>query len=194
MQLLSFLSWYNFFRGEDVEDLKVKSMKTKQRDKTIEVLNDLLKINTDRADGYALAMQETKDADLKIIFRNMVEESKKNIVDLSRAILKQDGDPKFGENTVAGKIYHIWMELKTSFSGKDRKSILNACEFGEDAAVKAYKSAIREEDLITEAFDIIYRQAQLQRASHDVIRAYRDTTLNLSKQNLGKQNMKYHPL
>lgn len=176
MQFLSFISWYSFFSEEDSN---VRSMKTRQRDKTIEVLNDLIKVNTDRTDSYTLAIRESKDADLKIMFRNMMEESKKNISDLSRIILKLDGDPKFGENTVAGKIYHVWMELKTSFTGKDRQSILNSCEFGEDAAVKAYKSAIREQDLITEAFDLIYRQAQLQRASHDVIKAYRDANLKL---------------
>lgn len=178
MRFLSFINWYSFFSGEDSN---VRSMKTRQRDKTIEVLNDLLKINTDRADGYTLAIQESKDADLKIMFKNMVEESKKNITDLSRIILQLDGDPKFGENTVAGKIYHVWMELKTSFTGKDRQSILNSCEFGEDAAVKAYKSAIQEQDLVTEAFDLIYRQAQLQRASHDVIKAYREANLKLRK-------------
>lgn len=85
---------------------------------------------------------------------------------------------------MAGKIYHVWMELKTSFTGKDRQSILNSCEFGEDAAVKAYKSAIREQDLVVEAFDMIYRQAQLQRASHDVIRAYRDANLKLRQAEL----------
>lgn len=176
MQFLSLISWYSFFSDKESN---VRSMKTKQRDKTIEVLNDLLKINTDRADGYTLAIQETRDADLKIMFRNMVLESKKNIGDLSRIILKLDGDPKFGENTVAGKIYHVWMELKTSFTGKDRQSILNSCEFGEDAAVKAYSSAFREQDLNTEAFDLIYRQAQLQRASHDVIKAYREANLKM---------------
>jgi uncharacterized protein (TIGR02284 family) len=154
-------------------------MKTRQKERTIEVLNDLLKINTDRADGYELAIHESRDADLKIMFKNMVDESRKNNTELSRMILKLDGDPKFGENTVAGKIYHVWMELKTSFNGKDRQSILNSCEFGEDAAVKAYKSAIQEQDLITEAFDMIYRQAQLQRASHDVIKAYRNANLKV---------------
>lgn len=176
MHFLSFINWNSFFSEADSN---VRSMKIRERDKTIEVLNDLLKINTDRADGYMLAIQESKDADLKIMFKNMVEESKKNIADLSRMILKLDGDPEFGENTLAGKIYHVWMELKTSFTGKDRQAILNSCEFGEDAAVKAYKSAIHEQDLITEAFDMIYRQAQLQRASHDVIKAYRDANLKM---------------
>lgn len=176
MQFVSFFSWYSFSSGKDSN---VRSMKTRQRDRSIEVLNDLLKINKDRADGYSVAIQESKDADLKVMFRNMAEESKKSIGELSRVILTLDGDPKFGENTVAGKIYHVWMELKTSFAGKDRQSILNSCEFGEDAAVKAYKSAIQEQDLITEAFDLIYRQAQLQRASHDVIKAYRDANLKL---------------
>jgi uncharacterized protein (TIGR02284 family) len=156
-------------------------MKSSQKERTIDVLNDLLKINTDRADGYALAMQETKDADLKIMFRNMMNESKTNISDLSQVMLKHEGNPAFGENTVSGKIYHVWMELKISFTGKDRQTILNACEFGEDAAVKAYKSAMQEKDLLPDAFDLVYRQAQLQRASHDVIRAYRDANLKLRK-------------
>lgn len=174
MFLFQFINWYSFFNEEDSN---VRGMKTRQREMTIEVLNDLLKINTDRAGGYELAIQESRDADLKIMFKNMVEESKKNIGELSRMILKLDGDPKFGENTIAGTIYHVWMELKISFSGKDRQSILNSCEFGEDAAMKAYKSAIQEQYLITEAFDLIYRQAQLQRASHEVIKAYRDANL-----------------
>lgn len=179
MQFTSFFNWYSFFSRDDSN---MNSMKTRQRDKTIEVLNDLLKINTDRDDGYTRAIQDSKDADLKIIFRNMAEESRKNITELSRIILQLGGDPQFGENTLTGKIYHVWTELKTTFTGKDRQALLNACEFGEDAAVKAYKSAIREQDLITDAFDLIYRQAQLQRASHDVIKAYRDANLKLRQE------------
>jgi uncharacterized protein (TIGR02284 family) len=156
-------------------------MKTKEREKTIETLNDLLKINKDRVDGYTVAIGEAKDADLKIMFRNMVEESKKNISDLTNHVLKLDGDPSLEKNTLPGKIYHVWMELKTSFTGKDRQAILDSCEFGEDAAVKAYKNALLEEWLLPEAFDIIHRQAQLQRASHDVVKAYRDSNLKLHK-------------
>lgn len=144
--------------------------------RTIEVLNDLLKINADRADGYTLAIRASKDADLKIMFRNMAEESKNNLRELSRLILKLGGDPQFGANTFTGKIYHMWMELKTSFTGKDRQSILNSCAFGEAAAAKAFNAAIREGDLDTEAFDLIYRQTQLQQASYEVIKAYRNTT------------------
>jgi hypothetical protein len=33
------------------------------------------------------------------------------------------------------------MDVKVSFSGNDRQAILESCEFGEDAAQKAYKDA-----------------------------------------------------
>lgn len=153
-------------------------MSAKDTKKTIEVLNDILRINADRVDGYTLALRESKDADLKIMFRNIAEESKNNLRELSRMILKLGGDPDFGINTMAGKIYHIWMELKSSFTGENRIALLNSCAFGEEAAAKAFNKALREKNLIKDAFDLVYRQAQIQRASHDVINAYRQTGSN----------------
>lgn len=152
--------------------------------KTIEVLNDILKINADRVDGYTLAMRESKDADLKIMFRNIAAESKNNLRELSRMILKLGGDPDFGINTMAGKIYHVWMELKISFTGENRIAILNSCAFGEEAAAKAFSKALRQKNLITDAFDLLYRQAELQRASQNVINAYRQIGSNTRNQSM----------
>jgi uncharacterized protein (TIGR02284 family) len=148
-------------------------MKSEENRKTIEVLNDVLKINADRVVGYTLALRESKDADLKIMFRNVAEESKNNIRELSRLILQLGGDPEFGENTMAGKIYHVWMELKTTFTGENRLALLDSCAFGEEAAAKAFHRALDEENISGEAIDLLYRQSKLQQASYTVIQAYR---------------------
>ena len=43
---------------------------------------------------------------------------------------------------ISGKIYRTWMDVKAAFARKERLSVLEACEFGEDAAQRAYEAAL----------------------------------------------------
>ncbi|RYG14642.1 MAG: aldehyde dehydrogenase, partial [Chitinophagaceae bacterium] len=61
------------------------------------------------------------------------------------------------------------------FTGHDRKTVLSNCEFGEDAAQKAYKMAIAEEGLSAHLKDLITTQKSELRISHDEIKALRDS-------------------
>ena len=139
-----------------------------------EVLNDLLKINNDRIEGYKKGAAETKDQDLKILFEKMRSESKRIASALTNAIVKQGGQPDTGDTTNAGKIYRAWMDVKATFNGKDRKGILSACEFGEDAAQKAYRSALDEKDLPIGIQTLIKSQQIELKLSHDAVKALRD--------------------
>jgi uncharacterized protein (TIGR02284 family) len=66
------------------------------------------------------------------------------------------------------------MDIKATFTGKDRTSLLESCEAGEDAAQKAYKDAMETEGLPAEIRDFIGQQKKILRASHDEIKAMRD--------------------
>jgi len=66
------------------------------------------------------------------------------------------------------------MDIKAMFSGKDRHTILSNCETGEDAAQKAYKDALADENLPHFLHDIISQQKELLKESHDEIKALRD--------------------
>ena len=145
-------------------------------EKTTEVLNDLVKINNDRIAGYQKAIQESKteDADLKVLFSNMIRESEQYKAALTSEIMAL-GDPVDSGTTNSGKIYRAWMDIKAVFTGHDRKSILENCEFGEDAAQKAYKTALQDEDLTAEIRALILEQQVSLRASHDKIKALRDS-------------------
>jgi uncharacterized protein (TIGR02284 family) len=67
------------------------------------------------------------------------------------------------------------MDVKATFSGKDRKAILASCEFGEDAAQKAYDSALSSDaELPTEVRQLIMDQKTSLKKSHDRIKALRD--------------------
>ncbi|MBC7589331.1 MAG: PA2169 family four-helix-bundle protein, partial [Chitinophagaceae bacterium] len=117
-------------------------------DTTTETLNDLVAIQNDRIEGYERALKELDEnsTDLKQLFFSMIDESRRMKMDLGNEIQVDGGTIESG-STAMGKIYRGWMDVKAAFSGHSRKSVLENCEFGEDAAQKAYKSALSEEDI-----------------------------------------------
>lgn len=145
-------------------------------EKTTEVLNDLIRINNDRVEGYEKAEKETdnKDADLRSLFSTMAAESRQYVSELNRHVAGAGSEPADG-TTVSGKIYRAWMDVKATFSGKDRKAILASCEYGEDAAQKAYDAALASDaDLPADIRQLIVDQKQNLKKSHDQIKAMRD--------------------
>ena len=140
------------------------------------VLNDLIRINNDRIEGYHKANNEARDvdADLRAIFTRMADESREYVAELIQEVVKLGGEPATG-TTASGKIYRAWMDVKATFTGHDRESVLAACEFGEDAAQKAYKSALESDaEMTADVRQLIANQKSSLKTSHDVIKKYRD--------------------
>lgn len=144
-----------------------------------EILNDLIEINNDRVVGYQKAIDELKDedADLKSVFVEMIGQSHKHKAALAQEIQVLGGDAETG-TTNSGKIYRAWMDVKAIFTGHDRHTVLNNCEFGEDAAQKAYKMALESEDLSADLRSTITAQKADLRTSHDKIKAMRDSVVS----------------
>jgi uncharacterized protein (TIGR02284 family) len=151
-----------------------KNMKTTTA--TTEVLNDLIQINNDRIEGYEKARKELQDgdADLKALFLNMIEESQKYKMALATEVAALGDEIETG-TTNSGKIYRTWMDVKALFTGHDRQTVLNNCEFGEDAAQNAYKMALEEEDLASNIRSLVSDQKASLRRSHDEIKRLRDS-------------------
>ncbi|MEO7444164.1 MAG: PA2169 family four-helix-bundle protein [Ferruginibacter sp.] len=142
-----------------------------------EVLNDLIEINNDRINGYEKAANEAKDVDvdLKATFSKMADESRKYKAELTEEVNRLGGEAETDDTTNSGKIYRVWMDVKAVFTGHDRKSILANCEFGEDAAQKAYKMALDSDaEMSAETRQIITGQQSSLKTSHDLIKKYRD--------------------
>ena len=142
----------------------------------IEVLNDLIKINNDRINGYQKAISEITaiDVDLQAMFRKMANESREYVRELSNVVEKLGGEP-VTDTTVSGKIYRTWMDIKAAFASKERLSVLEACEFGEDAAQKAYDEALGSDaEMNAETRQLIMDQKSSLRTSHNIIKKYRD--------------------
>jgi len=142
---------------------------------TIEVLNDLVAINSDRIAGYEKALDETKDTDndLKILFTSMIDESRKIKLDLAAEVQALGGEYDRG-TTASGKLYRAWMDVRAVFTGHNRYTVLANCERGEDAAQNAYKEALNENHLPAYIRTLLSDQKQTLRASHDKVKSLRD--------------------
>jgi uncharacterized protein (TIGR02284 family) len=143
-------------------------------DNTIEVLNDLIEINNDRIAGYEKSLEELKenDAHLKSYFLKYIDQSRQLKLALGTEVQVLGGTMESG-TTASGKIYRAWMDVKSAFTGRSEKTVLNSAEYGEDAAQKAYTSAL-EEDLPHHINALIAKQQQELKQAHDEVKALRD--------------------
>ena len=144
-------------------------------EKTVEVLNDLIEINNDRADGFNKAAADLKDEniDLKAIFDKLSSESRANVTELAGLVGRNGENPDTG-NTILGTLHRAWIDIKAGFGGDDRHSILAECERGEDAIKKAYRDALQENELGENVRTVLLQQQVGVNGGHDAIKALRD--------------------
>lgn len=141
-----------------------------------EIINDLIRINNDRVAVYRKAAMELGDEEieLKLLLENIAEQGLQFSDELRKWLGMRDREP-VNATTLTGKIYRVWMDVKRGIGGTDRESILEDCEYEEDAALKAYESALQDEPgLADQQVDMIKNQRDSLRESHDYIKSIRN--------------------
>ncbi|PWK77428.1 uncharacterized protein (TIGR02284 family) [Mucilaginibacter oryzae] len=143
---------------------------------TVEILNDLVQINNDRIEGYQRASKDLKDehADLKSLFTRLIGQSQGYKLVLATEVSALGKDIETG-TTTSGKIHRVWLDVKAAFTGHDTHDILEECEFGEDAILKAYRTALEDENLPAYLRETVSQQESELLESHDQIKALRDS-------------------
>ncbi|MES2279580.1 MAG: PA2169 family four-helix-bundle protein [Bacteroidota bacterium] len=141
---------------------------------TVENLNDLIRIHNDRIAGYEKALNDLKDGDaeLRNLFTSLVGESHRLKMELGTEVGALGGEMET-DTSFSGKIHRAWMSVKDAFGSTD-KTVLENCEFGEDAAQKAYKTALEDDTMPTYLQAILIRQQAILKGAHDKIKALRD--------------------
>jgi uncharacterized protein (TIGR02284 family) len=150
-------------------------METLTTKETSSVLEDLIKINNDRIEGYEKALKDLKpeDSDLRMVFLTAIDQSRKIRIRLGRELQTLGTDIPMGTSG-SGSIHRAWLELKATFTGHDRHAILASCEFGEDAAQKAYESALESEHLPEYLSTLVLEEKEELKNVHNEIKALRD--------------------
>lgn len=151
-------------------------MKSSENTKNLVIiLKDLARINNDRIEGYRIARKQAdSNPDLSSIFHEKSKQSEDFVTELQEQISALEGENN-GEMTFAGKIFRMWMGIKNTFKPNNATSILESCEFGETAAIKAYDEALHSEVPIPANIrqQILGQQTAIKK-SQDLIRKYRN--------------------
>lgn len=139
------------------------------------VVDGLIRINNDRIHGYEKAIKEVGDGenDLKSLFSNFKQQSQSLKTDLESHIHSWEIENE-DKTTASGKVFRAWMDVKSFFSGNDRKAMLESCEFGEDAAQKAYQEALEVNELPMDTRALLENQKTELLAAHNQVKQLRD--------------------
>lgn len=148
-----------------------------KNEKEVSTLNDLIRINNDRIEGYQKAikdLEEPADRNMVSVFTDRMEESRQFKAELVNEVTHLGENPE-NDSSTPGDIYRTWMDLKTAFTGGSKKSVLELCEYGEDVALKAYKKALEKGVNWSQGVrSRLTGQLNVLQAAHDIIKSYRD--------------------
>lgn len=141
----------------------------------VDSLNDLVRINNDRIQGFEKAIEDNEDSSLNALFRQMILQSQKFRSELADHIVRLDGKAVSDATSTdfSSKIHRAWIDIKAAVSGKDRDTVLSSVEFGENAAVEAYEEAIDDEDIPHYVKDVLQNQLTELRQSLEQVKALR---------------------
>ncbi len=95
--------------------------------------------------------------------------------ELERAVNRVTDADVHETGTAAGAVHRVWGDIKARLGGGDH-TLLETAEQGEDVAKKAYQDALDDTGVSDTLRALIAQQAEHVRRSHDLVKAFRDST------------------
>ncbi len=146
---------------------------------TTSVVKDLIRLNNDRYNGFTKAAEDVDDSSLKDLFTRLGKQSN----DFKNELLPFASGADLEDTTdtsVGSKLHRTWIDIKQAITGKDRHTILQSCEWGEDQILHTYKDTLSNDtaELPSDLLLVVQRQETELQQAHDMIKALRDSKMN----------------
>lgn len=145
-------------------------------EKIANLINGLVEISRDGAEGFKKCADDADDPSLKMYFRDRAQSCEEAVRILSAEVRHYGGKPDTS-GTTSGALHRTWVDIKTALSGKDNLAVLEECERGEAAAVAAFENALREE-MPDNLRTLLEKQLEGARKNHERVRELRDEARN----------------
>jgi uncharacterized protein (TIGR02284 family) len=110
------------------------------------LLDDLMTKNKDASEGYRKAADHTADLDMKATFISYAKRRADFVEETKNKTKELGGDFSTG-SSLTSTAHRIWMNMISTFTGKDSVFILKECLRGEQASLEEYKEAAGNETL-----------------------------------------------
>lgn len=134
-----------------------------QSKKAVSLLNELLEKNYDAEKGYKKAADDVKNPTLSSFFKDYANQRYNFGHELKSEIRRLGGEPDKG-SSVASNLHRTWIDIKSTFTGKDPEAVVEECIRGERAALDDYEDTLRDTKLPSSSRELVQRQ-------HDQIQA-----------------------
>jgi uncharacterized protein (TIGR02284 family) len=138
----------------------------------IDTLNDLIEIAHDGEYGFKESAENAKSPELKGIFGQRAQDCRTAAQELVQQVVALGGKPEDG-GTVAGALHRGWVSVRSVLTTSTDQAILDEAERGEDAALAAYRKALKQ-PLPDAIRTLVERQQAGAQRNHDQIKALRD--------------------
>ena len=147
---------------------------TNLQPKTIDKLQDLIRINIDSANGVATAAAQIVPAGAASLFRNRTAKRRAFAKELRRYVRMNDEEAE-DSGSVKGKLHRWWIDVVGTVRDGDQHAILAEAERGEDAIKHLYEDALPE--IAGNPLNALLNEQYARvKAGHDKIRDLRDAT------------------
>ena len=118
-------------------------MTTTDTNEIAKTLNELVETCKDGENGFKEAAEKAKEVSLKALFLKYSAQRAAYALELQAAVSLLGETPETTEHVTA-KLHRGWMGLKQALTSNEDKALIDECEAGEDAAMKAYKEALQK--------------------------------------------------
>lgn len=151
------------------KSLKEKKLMAINNDEVISTLNNLVETCKDGQNGFRTAAEGVKDTKLTTLFNSYSQQRGQFAAELQNEVRNLGGNPEETGSTAA-VLHRGWMNVKSAVTGEDEGAVISECERGEDAAVKSYEEALKN-NLPADVQMIVGRQFSQVQEAHDRIRS-----------------------
>jgi uncharacterized protein (TIGR02284 family) len=134
-----------------------------------DIVNDLIKVTIDSADGYRKAADAADNNAFQQIFYDRAAE-REQLVDRMQQFVRSRGDEPVTDGSLSTSAHRVFLDLRDAITGQDDSAIIAEVERGEDYIKEKYENARNGADLSTEARDLIDDCYRSVKAGHDQMR------------------------
>jgi uncharacterized protein (TIGR02284 family) len=134
----------------------------------VSTLNSLIETSRDGEEGFRAAGDAIDNTDLRTLFHMYAQQRAHFRGELFNEVLRHGAKPAESGH-VAGTIHRGWMNLRAAISVKNEAGIIDECERGEEAAMRAYEDALKK-PLPSDVMTMIEDQYSEIRHSHETVR------------------------
>lgn len=129
-------------------------METKQKEKLINQLQDLITINYDAEEGYKTASEEVKSKALGDFFEVYSKQRYEFGHDIKQKLHSLNAEISKG-TSIGGDLRNSWIKIKSFFTGHDDDAMIEACLDLEKAVIAEYDDVLRDEELSSDTRNML---------------------------------------